>query len=134
MPQIQAFPGWQDALIPIHEAGHTLGIVTSNSKENVESFLKLHGLEYFDFILTIKSLWGKKRPLKKLMRRYSLSPETVFYIGDETRDIEAAKIVGISMIAVSWGFFPKETLLAHHPDYCLDSPSDLLSIPPLKQP
>ena len=78
-------------LIDIKNLGHKIGIFTSNSTENVTEFLKKHNLDFFDFISSSKSVWGKNFGLNKLINKEGFLPEKVFYIGDETRDIEAAR-------------------------------------------
>src|SRR3989344_3376861 len=84
---------------------HKLGIITSNSVENVTTFLKNHKLlKYFSFIHSEIDLFGKGKKLKKVISRFSLLPEETIYIGDETRDIEAAKYAKIKSVAVIWGY------------------------------
>ena len=40
--------------------------------------------------------------------------EDVVYVGDETRDIVAARKLGIRVAAVTWGYNSSEALEAHH--------------------
>jgi phosphoglycolate phosphatase-like HAD superfamily hydrolase len=47
------------------------------------------------------------------------------YVGDEVRDIEAARKSGINCISVSWGFNTKE-LLQKHSQTVVSSPTELL--------
>ena len=49
-------------------------------------------------------------------------------IGDRAVDIEAAKINGMQSVGVSWGFGSRDELLAAKPDYCTDSPEELLEL------
>ncbi|HLB58081.1 MAG TPA: HAD hydrolase-like protein, partial [Gammaproteobacteria bacterium] len=51
-----------------------------------------------------------------------------FYIGDETRDIQAAKKNHIYSIAVTWGFNNKKVLAAEKPDFLIDNPKELLAV------
>jgi phosphoglycolate phosphatase-like HAD superfamily hydrolase len=44
-----------------------------------------------------------------------LNPAETTYIGDEGRDIEAAKRVGVRSVAVNWGYNNAELLASHHP-------------------
>jgi len=47
-------------------------------------------------------------------------------VGDETRDIEAAKKAGIPIISESWGFNAKEIFAAMRSDQLADTPNELL--------
>ncbi|MGP1382795.1 MAG: HAD-IA family hydrolase [Thainema sp.] len=108
---------------------HRLGIVTSNSAQNVQRFLVRHQLtEQFSFIYSGTTLFGKAKVLRRVLRQYQIKPTHVFYVGDETRDVEAAKVLPINMIAVAWGFNTPEILQAHQPDFLIYSPSELLKL------
>jgi phosphoglycolate phosphatase-like HAD superfamily hydrolase len=48
------------------------------------------------------------------------------YIGDETRDIEAAKKIGIGVVAVTWGYQAGDILKAASPDALVEHPGDLV--------
>lgn len=108
---------------------YELGVLSSNSKENVETFLKrnkLHGL--FQFILSDSSIFGKHIVLKKLCKKLDINVEEIVYIGDEDRDIEAANKMGIKNIAVSWGFNSESTLKKVKPNYIVSQPDEILKI------
>ncbi len=111
---------------------NTLAIITSNSKENVELFLDQHELsELFASIHSSKHIFGKSSVIKKITKQYSDLPAV--YIGDETRDIEAAKQANVTAVAVSWGFNSATILKQYQPDYLAQQPDDLLTIPMSKR-
>jgi phosphoglycolate phosphatase len=127
--QLQPIDGMKDALKSLKRRGDRLGIVTSNSEENVALFLETHGLgELFDFTYSGTTLFGKARVINHILRKYGLSSDTVIYVGDETRDIEAAKRIGIQVIAVSWGFNAEQALARQKPDFLIHSPSQLVNV------
>jgi phosphoglycolate phosphatase len=101
MHTVQAIAGMEDALRKLQEK-YTLGIVTSNSVENVEEFITRHSIEVFDFIYSEKSIFGKGKVLRGVVKKYKLQPETVTYVGDEVRDIDAARESNIRVISVTW--------------------------------
>jgi phosphoglycolate phosphatase len=106
---------------------YSLGILSSNSKENIQAFLKNYGfLEVFDFFYTSSALFKKDKVIKKILQERNLDSENVFYIGDELRDITAANKAGIKTIAVSWGFNKKEILETANPDYFAEKPLEIL--------
>lgn len=126
IPNIKPIDGIQLALKQLRAYGHSLGILTSNSSQNVRDFLVKYNLEgIFDFVDSEKNLFGKHNSLSKLLKRHQLKKEQVIYVGDETRDIEATHKVGITMIAVTWGFNKKEILKGLNPDFIIDEPKQL---------
>lgn len=128
MRTIQAFPNIVQTILDIHTAGFSLGVLTSNSQDNVKSFLQRNHVEkIFDFVFSEKHLFGKHKAMKRLLKKNNLSPNDVLYVADETRDIEAARKAGVKIISVAWGFNTKEVLLAQKPDVLIHSPAELLS-------
>ncbi|HHF0524152.1 TPA: HAD hydrolase-like protein [Legionella anisa] len=112
-----------------YKSGYPLGILTSNSIDNVLMWLEMHQVHhFFNFIHDESNCFSKRHLLKKTLRKYKIDKSKVFYIGDETRDIEAAKRNNIQSIAVTWGYNSEKSLLKHQPTYLAKQPEDLLSI------
>ena len=107
---------------------YSVGIVTSNSEETVRNTLAKAGIENVDFVISEKSLFGKHRALRKMLRKLKLKSEEAIYVGDEIRDIDACKKTGIRMIAVSWGFNSKKALKKEEPTYLIDKPNEIIKI------
>lgn len=127
--ELHTFPGMKEALIHLKNEGDCLGILTSNSEQNVQLFLKKQGMQdLFSFVYSETSLFSKDRSLRKLMKKNELKPEDIIYVGDETRDIEASKRIHIKVIAVSWGFNSGEVLAKHNPDFLIHQPSELIEV------
>lgn len=121
--------GMAEVLEELKNQGYTLGIVTSNGRENVKSFLRNHRLDHqFELIESELSLWGKSRGIKRLIQKRGWTLEQVAYVGDEVRDIQAAHRIGIKAIAVGWGFQLPEILSEYHPDFLLSEPRELLEV------
>jgi HAD superfamily hydrolase (TIGR01549 family) len=123
---LKPFPGILPVLTQLHAQGVLLGIVTSNTKENVEPFLTQYTINFFDIIEDKSSLFGKAKVLKHLLTTYGLGPANIIYIGDETRDIEAAQANHIRSAAVTWGFNTADILQTKNPTYLIHTPSELL--------
>ncbi len=121
--------GMLSVLDKIIEAGYLLGIVTSNSKNNVLKFLENNGLlNYFKFVRSGQSFFGKEKMFRGLLKKYNISPQNVVYVGDETRDIVASRKAGISVISVSWGLTPYNSLIKFKPDNIAEKPNELPEI------
>ncbi|MEM9540254.1 MAG: HAD hydrolase-like protein [Cyanobacteria bacterium P01_E01_bin.42] len=118
--------GIESSLNSLKENQIKLGILTSNIEKNVNAFLKEHHLEnIFEFVYSGNTIFGKDRILRKLLHQYQLDPHLVAYVGDETRDIDAAKKSGVKAIGVTWGFNSQEILIQYHPDLLIDRPQNL---------
>lgn len=126
--QIKPFPECPEIIKKLKEQGFVLGIITSNLEKSVREFLKNNGLDIFDFVLSRNGLSGKDKTIRKAIRKFNFQPEEVIYVGDEIRDVVAAKKAGVDCISVSWGYNSRESLLENNPTYLVDRPEEILSL------
>ena len=106
-----------------------LFIMTSNSRKNVQFFLKQNSLLSFSIqIFSQRTIFGKHKGLMKLLSQYSMDPEQTYYIGDETRDVEAARKCGIKSVSVAWGYNSRKALSQMDSDFLLEEPSQLIQL------
>jgi phosphoglycolate phosphatase len=126
--KVELIQGMHDALHELHRRGIQLGILSSNDQRNIETFLQNHDIHVFDFIYSARTIWRKHRSLKKVIKKHDFDVDTVVYIGDESRDIAAAREAKVRSAAVSWGCNSYTHLQAEKPDYLLSEPNQLLSI------
>ena len=128
IPNIQLFPGIKEVLLELKIRGFQLGIITSNSRENVLGALEKNGLQdTFTFIYS-GSTFGKHKVINKWLKIENIHTEKVVYVGDEIRDIDAAKKTGIKVIAVGWGFNSPQALAAQNPNFLIERPQELIEI------
>lgn len=119
--------GIETALHNLKSEGYRLGIVTANSRRNVEYVLQKYAIDHlFEFIYGGQILSGKRRTLKKLARLKATDPKELVYVGDEINDVKAAKQVGLTSIAVSWGFNDRTVLAEKTPNFLLEHPDQIL--------
>lgn len=125
--ELDLISGMRKILLKLKDLGFVLGIVTSNTQENVAIFLQNHQLtDLFDYIYSGTAIFGKHRVINQVIREHKLNKSQVIYVGDETRDIRSARKSKIAVIAVSWGFNSAQILSKHQPDYLVDQPTELL--------
>jgi phosphoglycolate phosphatase len=119
--------GIDEALTSLKERGYQLGILTSNSRKNVVVFLEKNSLiDLFDFIDSGTGIFRKDKAIKTVIRRHKIAANELIYVGDETRDIEAAKKSQVKAIAVGWGFNSPEVLAEHQPDFLVKTSQELV--------
>lgn len=126
--KVLPFVGMKEVLRQLSENGHKILIVTTNKKETVEKFLSINKIDVVKSVVGESSLFGKAKALKKVIKKENLEKSKALYVGDEVRDIEAAKKAGLVSIAVSWGFNSPDILKKSNPDYLVDNPKELLAI------
>lgn len=128
MLEIMPFEGMAQSIATLQGLGQ-LYIVSSNSTRNVQQFLHQHQLaSYFEDVYGGVSIFGKAAALKRIMRSHQLKPQDCVYVGDEVRDVAAARKAGMKCIAAAWGFSAPELLAAQQPYAVADSPEYLAEI------
>lgn len=126
---LEPIGGMDLVLRQLKQRGYHLGIITSNAQDNVLAFLAKHQLDsIFDFIDSGTTIFGKHRIINYVLKKYQIEPNQLVYVGDETRDIRAAKKSKVIAIAVSWGFNSAEILAQYKPDYLVAKPVEILDI------
>lgn len=102
--EVPLYDGVDTMLASLAEQGVTLAVVSSNTAENVRRVL---GAELVSLVKAFEcgvSLFGKASKLRKVLRHTGISPTDTIYIGDEIRDVQAARDVGVAAGAVAWGY------------------------------
>ena len=126
---LEPFEGMRDLLHKLHNEGHELFIVSSNSMRNIRAFLKHHKLDkYFLQIYGGASFFGKRPVLRRLLKEQNLEAKDAVYVCDETRDILAAQSLDMRCVAVSWGFAKADDLRAMRPTAVADTMQELTAI------
>jgi phosphoglycolate phosphatase len=126
---VPLFEGMGKVIEQLHAEGHELMIVSSNNKRNMRHFLRHHHLyKFFTDIYGDAGFFGKRRAIRTMLWRNHLKPAQALYIGDEARDVEAAKAAMVRVIAVSWGFDHAAVLAEHQPTAVANTPEDIIRI------
>lgn len=124
--KIPLFEGVVDLLRGLSELGVTLALVTANSLENVQKILGPENFGFISFFECGVSIFGKTAKFKKILRKSGFLPNETICIGDEIRDIQAAKKANISACAVAWGYTRVDALEAHSPEQIFTSPDEIV--------
>jgi phosphoglycolate phosphatase len=112
-----------DALV---QSGVRIALVTSNAEANARAILGPRLAAQIDWFECGTSLFGKAPRFKKVIKQSNVAPEHVLAIGDETRDIVAARKVGVDAAAVLWGYANRDVLMSQSPDILFESPNDVV--------
>ena len=125
------FPGVAGLIEGLVQQGVAWGIVTNKSKRFTEPIVA--SLQLFATAQTVISgdttPYAKPHPepLLEAARRLRLPPSDCIYVGDDKRDMDAAKAAGMPSYAAAWGYLGEHALPTWQADVCLASPVDLLA-------
>ena len=125
MDVVSPYEGIVEMLKKLKKQGMIIGVLTSNQSSLVNEFFQKHSFPDFDFVVSEKTIFGKDKALKKIIKRFELDRSQVLYVGDEPRDVTASRKAKIKVIGVSWGLAGTEGFEKIKPDYLVDNPFQL---------
>ncbi|OAF12146.1 HAD-IA family hydrolase [Bradyrhizobium neotropicale] len=132
--EIPLFAGVEAMLQRLGDKGVQLALVSSDSEANARAKLG-DAAALFAHFDCAASVFGKPAKFRRVIRRAGVAPAKVIAIGDEVRDIEAARAVGIACGAVNWGYAAPAALQALAPDHMfaqMEEIADVVCRIPLK--
>lgn len=115
----------------LDQLGLTWGIVTNKAHRFTHALIPLLNLQEARCIVSGDTTPHAKphpAPLLEAARRLGVRSEYCWYIGDDLRDIEAAKAAGMTSIAAAWGYCGAIEPRKWKADAILDSPLELLEL------
>jgi phosphoglycolate phosphatase len=121
-PAPPLFPGIPDMLRRLHAAGVGLAVASSNSTAQIRRALAPELAGLIGHFATEATLFGKASRFRRILRATAVAPGEAMAVGDEPRDIEAAREAGIAAGAVAWGYARPTLLATRGPDALFDSP------------
>jgi phosphoglycolate phosphatase len=124
--RISLFPGMGAALETLAGRGLQLALLTSNSYPNVTRVLGPRASCFAELECSV-SLFGKTSRLRRLLAGSGVAPHEAIFIGDEVRDAEAARHVGVAFGAVSWGYTRLPSLEVHSPLLTFETIDELVA-------
>lgn len=120
-------PGIRGMLDALHDAGHTVTIVSNNSAAAVGAFLRLHDLGRL-----VRGVVARTEPdpallkpnphlVHRAVQQLGADPADCVLLGDSTTDITAARAAGTAVIAYANKPHKRTILEAHHPEQIIET-------------
>ena len=124
----QLFPGIGELLAALEARSLRWGIVTNKSTHLTWLILKALGLDQRASCVVCGDTTPHLKPnpasLLHAANELALAPEDCVYLGDDLRDIQAARSAGMPAVAVEWGY--GSGLRGWNADAVIAQPEDLI--------
>lgn len=126
------FPGLDQALQQLEQAGIAWGIVTNKPSEYAEPLIEQLGLKERCAVLLCPDHVGERKPHPESLflacERIGCEAKEAIYIGDHPRDIEAGRRAGMDTIACAYGYVPIDSDIRDWgADHIMERSEDLLA-------
>ena len=122
-PDAPLFPGTEQALRRLNDAGFLLAVATGKGRRGLERSLAATGLKpYFHATRCADEGHAKPHPgmLQALIDELGTSKDRTLMIGDTTHDMEMARAAGVTRLGAAYGAHSKDALLSYAPVACVD--------------
>ena len=126
--ETRLFPGMEELLAAIEARGLRWGIVTNKSTSLTQLVVKALGLQSRAACVVCGDTTPYLKPnpssLLHAANELALAPRDCVYLGDDLRDIQAARAAGMRSVAVGWGY--GADLHAWQADIVITQPPELV--------
>ena len=124
------FDGVDAMLVALENAGCVWGIVTNKPEYLARQLMPVLGWEQRCAVLiggdTLSARKPDPLPLIVAAERIGVAPEACVYVGDDERDIIAARAAGMPSVVALWGYrLDEDNPVAWQGDVMIDVPSQL---------
>ena len=128
----QLFPGIAELLAELARRALPWGIVTNKATRFTDRIVATLGLSPACVVCgdTTEHLKPHPAPMRHAADQLKLAPGECMYLGDDLRDIQAARAAGMSAIAVGWGYHHPENggPVSWQADAVIARPQDLIAL------
>jgi phosphoglycolate phosphatase len=125
---IKVFEGMKQIIKDLDAAGYDIYALSRNWQSTVQLVVDKNGLSDIVTVMEKPGFFSKHKSVKKLLAQKKYLHEQTWMVGDEVRDLYAAKRAGVPFIAVTWGFQDQKTLKAFKPTALAKTPLDIYKI------
>ncbi|MCH4179201.1 MAG: HAD-IA family hydrolase [Megasphaera sp.] len=125
------YDGILDMLKRLRQAGYKMAVVSNKGQTAVSELHDDFFAGLVDFSMGESPLYRKKPTpdmVWESLKRLGVSKNDAVYIGDSEVDRQTASNAGLDSVLVTWGFRDKSFLETLHPDYLVDSVSELTAL------
>jgi pyrophosphatase PpaX len=132
MHQVMLFPGLDEVLLKVHQAGMRVGVVTSQNREECLLTRKALNIDpWIDIWVTVEDVEHPKpdpQPVLTALAGLRAAGDQAIMIGDSIYDLKAGRAAGIRVGAAAWGAGDLDSLVAFQPEFLFHTPQELLSL------
>lgn len=126
--EIGLFAGVEGMLRAVAAAGVSIAVVSSNGEATIRRVLGPGLTPLVTDFDCGAAIFGKATKFRRVVRRAGVEPASAVGVGDEGRDIDAARAAGVASVAVTWGYATRALLESRSPTHVIDGVGELTTL------
>ncbi|WP_431883802.1 DNA-processing protein DprA [Micromonospora gifhornensis] len=124
--EVRVFDEVVKAIRKMKDRGMRVAAVTAQPARRAAASLPPDVRNLFELVLSYNDTQGRKdQGIAIALRRFGVAASAAVYIGDQPKDLEAARKAGVKGVGVLWGFSEQSDLMKWPHDVLLNSPEEL---------
>ncbi|MGC4755641.1 DNA-processing protein DprA [Micromonospora trifolii] len=123
---VRVFDEVVKAIREMKDRGINVAAITAQPARRAAASLPTDVRSLFEIVLSYNQTRGHKdEGIRTALKRFGVAPEAAVYIGDQPKDLEAARKAGVKGVGVLWGYCGHSELMKWPHDLLLTSPEEL---------
>ncbi|PNK60280.1 HAD family hydrolase [Psychrobacter sp. FDAARGOS_221] len=130
-PHSQFFDGIEDMLQQLQAQGKQLAVATGKKRAGLDRVMDYANSRHYFVTSRCADESGSKpdpQMLLDILQETGFDVADALFVGDSIHDIQMAKALGMTSIAVNYGAATAATLAAEQPTYQVDTPLQLIDL------
>jgi 2-phosphoglycolate phosphatase len=128
------YPGMTELLAELDAAGVPWGVVTNKLQRLATPILAALDLQHNCKVIVGGDTAARNKPhpdpIIYALNELGLAAESVAYVGDHRKDVQAGQAAGTQTVAVTWGYIiPGEDPYNWNADYTIEQPEQFMTLP-----
>ncbi len=129
----ETYPGMREALAELTRQGLRWGVVTNKLHRLAVPIIEQLGLADHCAVVVGGDTAARNKPapdpILHALNELNLAPESVAYVGDHLKDMQAGSEAGVRTVAVTWGYREAtDDPYAWGADYTIEAPLQLVNV------
>lgn len=129
--QTPFFTGIEEMLQQLTAKAKLLAVATGKKRAGLDRVMQGSNSEHYFVCSRCADEAGSKpdpKMLEEILQATHQSVEQAVFIGDSIHDIQMARAIGMTSVAVNYGAANSEALANEYPDYHVDTPEQLVCL------
>lgn len=125
--KLPVYDGISELIAELHQAGHTIAIVTKSPDMVPKAFIREHNWP-IDIVVGYHQVRNRKPDPEGLLLAMSKAgavPASTYHVGDQSQDTEASRGAGVVACGSAWGCVDVQDLVSSKPDMIFETVADL---------
>lgn len=126
--ETKPYPGMPELLCKLKKTGYKLALSSNKPDRFTKALIERFYPGIFDIVIGSSEVTPRKPDPTgeySILAKFGISPFEALHVGDSDTDVKTAHNAGVACLACTWGYRPKETLMAADADFIVEKVDEM---------